>query len=94
MRSIKSNFERIQHKMEGIGAIPALATVVTDRGFNQDSITRAFTKLVPRDEYVLSERRNIIRYLTNLSNGREDNKIEPENEQRSLFARDIEIVTV
>lgn len=84
MRSIKSNFDRIQQKMKDVGAIPALATAVTNRGFNQDSITRAFTKLVPKDEYVLSERRNIIRYLTNLSNGREGNKIKTKNEQGSL----------
>lgn len=75
MRSVKSNFDKIQIKQKYLGAIPTLAMVIKDRKFTQDTITRAFTKLVPKSEYAISERRSIIKYLTNLSNPLEDNKI-------------------
>lgn len=85
MKSIKSNFKQIQNKIVGIGAIPALAIAVSGKGFNQDSITRAFTKLVPKDEYVNSERRALIKHLTNLSNSTEDDKIMAKNEREHIL---------
>jgi len=68
MISIKSTFDKIQSKQPAQGAIPTLYNVVIDRGFTQDSITRAFTRLVPKEEYSSSERRAIIKDLTNVSN--------------------------
>jgi len=94
MRSIKSNFEKTQMKQKYLGAIPSLSIVVRGRRFNQDTITRAFTKLVPKDEYVNSERRSLIKYLTNLSNPLEDNKITIKNEQGSLFNNTFDEVTI
>ncbi len=94
MISIKSTFYKIQDKQPSLGAFPVLAQVVKGKRFAQSSITRVFTKLVPKNEYVLSERRALIKYLTNLSNPLEDDTIIAKNKQGSLFQRGIDNVTV
>lgn len=68
MRSIRNNFDKIKNKQPSLGAYPILAQVVGGRRFTQYSITRMFTKLVPKEEYVKEERRDLIKYLAFLSN--------------------------
>lgn len=68
MKSIKSTFEKIQDRNPSLGACVVLAQVVRGKRFTQSSITREFTKLVPKEEYARSERRAVIRYLTEISN--------------------------
>lgn len=85
MRSINNIFFKIQSKQPSLGACLILAQAVRDKSFTQSSIARAFTKLVPKEEYALSERRGIIKYLTNLSNPLEGDKIKAKNEQSSVF---------
>ena len=79
MISIKSTFDKIQSRNPSLGACLVLAQAVNGRRFKQSAITRAFTKLVPKDEYVPSERRSIIKHLTNLSNPLEDDTIMVKN---------------
>lgn len=85
MISIKSTFNKIQSKQPSLGACPILAQAVRDKGFTQSSIARAFTKLVPKEEYDLSERRAVIKHLTNLSNPLEDDKIKAKSGQGNVF---------
>lgn len=94
MRSIKNSFDKIQNKQKCLGAVIALSEAVKDKRYNQDTITRAFTKLVPKDEYDKSERRGLIKHLTNLSNPLEDNKIMAKNEQESLLNDRVDEVIV
>lgn len=68
MRSIERRFKNIQKKNEGHGACEILAKAIRNQKFNQDSITREFTKLVPKDEYAKNERRGLIKWLTEVSN--------------------------
>lgn len=75
MRSIKSRFNKIQRKQPLLGACITLAQAIRSRKFTQSSITREFTKLIPKDEYDKKERRSIIKFLTEISNLSEDDKI-------------------
>ncbi len=80
MRSIINRFNKIQNRQPALGTFSVLAEAVSGSGFTQDSIARMFTKLVPKDEYVKSERRGLIQYLYILSNTLVDNKLEAKNE--------------
>ncbi|MCX6756192.1 MAG: hypothetical protein NTX85_02540 [Candidatus Nomurabacteria bacterium] len=79
MRSIKSRFDKIQNKYPSLGACIILAQAVRGRRFTQSSITREFTKLVPKDEYDKKERRTIIKFLVEVSNTLEDDTITMKN---------------
>lgn len=68
MRSIKSTFNKIQNKQPALGSFCVLAESVKNRRFTKDSISRMFTKLVNKEEYLKEERKNLIKYLVYLSN--------------------------
>lgn len=80
MISIKSTFNKIQNKQPYLGACIIIAQAVRGKRFTQSSITREFTKLVPKDEYDKKERRAIIKFLTEISNTPEDDMITAKNE--------------
>lgn len=80
MRSIINTFNKNQNKQPALGSFCTLEQSIRHRGFTQDSITRMFTKLVPKEEYVKNERKGLIKYLYTQSNNLVDNKLEAKNE--------------
>lgn len=68
MRSIERRFKNIQNKNLNLGACEILSKAIRGNKFTQSSITREFTKLVPKDEYAKNERRTLIKWLTEVSN--------------------------
>lgn len=79
MRNIKVRFDRIQNKCPFHGSFTVLALAVRNQKFTQSSISRAFSKLVPSDEYDKKERRMLIKFLTEISNHLEGDKIIEKN---------------
>lgn len=80
MRSIINTFNKIQNRQLAVGSFCVLEESIRGRGFTQDSITRIFTKLVPKEEYAKNERKGLIQYLYTQSNRLVDNKLEAKNE--------------
>ncbi len=80
MRSIEKRFKKIEKDNEFLGSCSVLARAVEGQNFEQSAITRAFSKLVPKNEYLRKERRGIIKFLTNLSNPLEDDTIMKKND--------------
>jgi len=69
MRSIKARVRQTQNKYPLLGNYICLSRAIKGQKFTQSSITREFTKLVPKNDYAKSERRTLIKYLVKVSNG-------------------------
>lgn len=80
MLSIESNYKKIQARNPNLGTYPCLAQVVKDKKYSRKSLVKAFTKLMPKDEYVKSEQKGLIDYLENLTNLSEEGEIRGEND--------------
>ncbi len=80
MRSIIYTFNKNQNSQPGVGSYSLLEQSTRSRGFTRDSITRMFTKLIPKEEYAKNERKGLIQYLYTQSNSLVDNKLEVKNE--------------
>ncbi len=81
MRSIQARFTKEQNKDPNHWPFYIFATAVKDQGFTQDSISREFTKLVPEEDYEKSDRRDLIKHLTKISNPTEDDTITEKNDR-------------
>lgn len=80
MRSIQARFTKVQNKNPNLGSLLVLALAVKNQNFTQTSISRDFTKLVPSDEYVKTDRIDLIKFLTEISRPLEDDKISEKND--------------
>lgn len=68
MKSIKNTFNKVKSKQPALGSYICLAEAVKNKHYTQDAISRAFTSLMPKDEYQSTERRGLIKQLATLSN--------------------------
>lgn len=68
MRSIERNYKKIQNHDSCIGAYPCMAKAVIYKKFSRASLTKAFNKIMPKEEYLKSERKGLIEYLEKLTN--------------------------
>ncbi len=80
MKSIKARFDKVQSKCPSLGSCIVLEKAVRGQKFTQSSISRAFTKLVPEDEYDETERITILKFLKGVSNVLEDDTIVRKND--------------
>lgn len=75
MRSIEANYKKIQARNLNLGTYPCLAQVVKHKKYSRKSLIKAFTKLMPKDEYEKGEQKGLIDYLENLMNLSEEGEI-------------------
>ena len=75
MRSIEANYRKIQMRNENLGAYIVLAEIVKGKSFARKSLIKAFNELVPKDEYVICDRKDLIDYLDKLTNMPEEVEI-------------------
>ena len=74
MRSIERRFKNIQKKNPNLGDYCCLARAVKYQKFSKNIIAQWFNKLMPKDDYLNSEKRSLISQLISLSNGVEESK--------------------
>lgn len=79
MKSIKARFEKVKNKNPNLGNCVVFAKAVRGQKFTQNAIAREFSKLVPNEEYVKSERKAILGFLVKVSNTIEDDELEAKN---------------
>lgn len=79
MRSIKANYEKVQAKNPNLGTHPCLSKVVRSKKFSRKSLVKAFNELMQKDEYLESEKRELIDYLEEQTNLAEEGEIGGKN---------------
>lgn len=72
MRSIERSYKKIQTRSPNLGTYPCLAQAVRDRKFSRKSLVKAFSKLMPENEYAKGETKELIDCLENISNPSEE----------------------
>ena len=75
MRSIERSYKKVQTRNPILGTYPCLAQVVKGKKYSRKSLVKAFTELMPKDEYVKGEQKGLIDYLENLTNLSEEGEI-------------------
>lgn len=68
MRSIEARYKKIQEKKQGWSSYLCYASAITGRKFSRETLQRWFNKLVEKDDYVASEKKDILAHLYNLTN--------------------------
>lgn len=68
MKSIRRRFYKIKNNNENWGDFSCFAEAVHQQGFTRRTIVENFDKLVSPHDYDPSEKNQIIRYLSGLSN--------------------------
>ncbi|MGB2580168.1 MAG: hypothetical protein WBC83_00555 [Minisyncoccia bacterium] len=63
MKSIKVLFNALQKKNVGHGAYISLVGAVKWRGYTRDTVSRNFTELMPKGDYVNGDRESLIDHL-------------------------------
>ena len=63
MRSIERLFEKVERQNPGWGSNVVFANVINGKNFSHDRIARMFSKLVDKNEYERSEKKQILKYL-------------------------------
>jgi hypothetical protein len=79
MRSIKANYEKAQARNQNLGVYSCLAQVVRSKKFSRKSLVKAFNELMPKDEYLESEKRELVDYLEEQTNLAEEGEIKDKN---------------
>ncbi len=75
MRSIEANYKKIQDRNPNLGAYPCLASAVRHKKFSRKSLVKAFHDLMPEEEYMKDETKELIDYLEHLTNLSEEGEI-------------------
>lgn len=70
MNDIKKRFEKFREEHPSLGDVIILSMTIDSQGYKKDLIQRAFNLLVSKEEYDLSEKRDIINSLIVFSNDR------------------------
>ena len=68
MRSIERRFKKIAEKNPVWSSYICFAEAVKSQCFSKQTMSRWFNKLVEKDDYTRSEKRQVLYYLVNLSN--------------------------
>lgn len=66
MRSIKASFLEVREKYPNYSDFVCLSTAVEGRDFNKETISKAFNRLVPKNDYFDSKIR-LLNHLVNIS---------------------------
>lgn len=76
MRSIERRFNKLKSlkQNEYKSSYTLFAEAIKGQKFGADVISRKFGKLVDKSDYSSSEKKSVLRYLTNLSNPPQDNR--------------------
>lgn len=77
MRSIERRFNKFNTKNPGLSSYINFSQAIKGQKFSRDLINRWFNKLVDKDDYDKKDKRELIEYLTNLSNHPRSTGIEP-----------------
>lgn len=72
MKSIQSNFWKLQKKNSGWGSYICFVEAVRGKKYTMRSIREAFNKLVDKGDYADKEKKDILAGLLNITNGVED----------------------
>jgi DNA invertase Pin-like site-specific DNA recombinase len=67
MKSIKRRFNNIAKRNPNYSSYLSFAEAVKGQGFSKQTIQRWFNKLVDKDDYARSEKRETVDFLINLS---------------------------
>lgn len=68
MKSIERRFKDIREKKQGWSSYIVFAQAVTGQKFSKETIRRWFNKLVDKDDYVASDKKNLLTNLESLTN--------------------------
>lgn len=68
MKSIERRFNNIREKKQGWSSYLCFAQAVTGQKFSRAALHRWFNKLVDKDDYSASDKRNILMNLESLTN--------------------------
>lgn len=79
MRSIEANYKKIQARNPNLGDYLCLARTVKGRKFSRKNLVKAFNELVSKDDYLKSERIELVDYLENLTNIAEEGEKQGKN---------------
>ena len=74
MRSIERRYKSIEAKNPLWSLFICFAEAVKNQHFNRQAISRWFSKLVEKDDYSKSDKKQILNHLEDLSNSAEDNR--------------------
>ncbi len=74
MKSIERRFRGIKEKNPNYSSYLCFAEAVSKQKFSKQTIQRWFNRLVDKDDYAKSEKRETVDFLAKLSNSREDDK--------------------
>lgn len=75
MRSIERKYEIISQKKPLWSSLVCFAETIKGRRLNRQTIRRWFHRLVEKDDYERSEKRELLLWLEDLSNTHEEDKI-------------------
>ena len=79
MRSIEANYKKIQVRNPNLGDYLCLARAIKGKKFSRKSLVKSFTELVSKDDYLKSERKELVDYLEYLTNIAEEGEIRVKN---------------
>lgn len=74
MRSIERRYKSIEAKNPLWSSFICFAEAVKNQHFNRQAISRWFSKLVEKDDYSKSDKKQILNHLEDLSNPAEDDR--------------------
>ncbi|MFA6427401.1 MAG: hypothetical protein WCW16_03065 [Candidatus Magasanikbacteria bacterium] len=79
MRSVRHNFEKILKRNPGWSSCIAFANAVDGKRYSRKMISCWFSKLVDKNDYCRSERKQLIEFLYSLSNPLEEGQKQTKN---------------
>jgi len=68
MRSIERSYQKVKNRNPNLGVYPCLAQVVRYKKYSRKSLIKAFNEIMPGDEYVEDEKKELVDYLGNQTN--------------------------
>lgn len=74
MKSIERRFKNIEARNHFWSSFACFAEAVKRQHFSRQAISRWFGKLVEKDDYARSDKRQILKHLEDLSNPAEDDQ--------------------
>ncbi len=74
MRSIRRRFERIKEENPYWSSLICFTGAVWNQNFSRQAIHRWFNKLVDKDDYVPSDKKQVLSYIEQGSKRAEDDK--------------------
>ncbi len=77
MRSIERRFLDLQHKRLSHSSLLNFGVAIKGQNFSEVAIRRWFNKLVEKDDYASSDKREVIAHLVALPNGAVESRKRP-----------------